>query len=313
MPFYQPNRQMKAKASAKGLPLILLLDLDATLIGKSSAYQQYQTFIELFRASCVAKKEDGAAAVCASRLPDWKAVVADGLFRPGTRTALDAIKATFPSAEFFIYSSGTRDYVERMIGVMEERLGLAAGVINRPIFARDDAVDNMTGYVKSVRGILPAMLAALERKGYKGCAAHAEAILADRLVFVDDNEVVWDVADKWIQCPDYEYTPVVEIDRALLDHVRNNKGGVRAAVKEWTGSSNALLPPDLLAAKTDDDFNMQYHLYLANEYRKAAVANSKAAADDFFPRLAKALARYAGDDAPFTAKRVAALRRRVGK
>jgi hypothetical protein len=297
----------------KTLPIIFVLDLDATLIGKSSAYQQYQTFIELFRASCVAKKEDGSAAVCAGRLPDWKAVVADGFFRPGTRAALDGIKATFPSAEFFIYSSGTKDYVARMIGVMEERLGIATGVINRPIFARDDAVDNMTGYVKSVRGILPAMLAALERKGYKGCTAHADEILADRLVIVDDNDVIWDVPDKWIQCPDYDYTPVVEIDRALLDHVRQNKGGVRTAVKEWTSSSNALLPPDLLAAKTDDDFYMQYHLYLANEYRKAAGINAKAAEDDFFPRLAKALAKFKDDGAPLSAKRVAALRRRVGK
>jgi len=222
-------------------------------------------------------------------------------YRRGLADALKEIQRLFPTAEFFVFSAGQRHYVEQMVKLVEEHTGVH---FNRPLFSREDCTfDETRSYRKSIEVQLPRMIASLA-KTYPALKKPelVEEVLANHLVFVDDNDVVWDLKDKWIPCPTYNYVLTLDPTSGVAPSVMNH-----AIVRTYQRSANVgfVEPEEML----DDERNLMYHTYMADFYRHALSFNKDALQDDFFARLVAALKPLHKLKRPFASAQVAKLRK----
>jgi|APGre2960657404_1045060.scaffolds.fasta_scaffold71456_2 hypothetical protein len=284
------------------LPVVFIFDLDSTLICDSSPLTSYMQFMQFLR-DAVASKKIALPNVTASSLRPrpMSEVIPDAFFRRDMASSLSSIADLFPTAEFFVFSAGEKSYVESKVKLMEDRFGLA---FQRPVFSRRDCTVDETGrYKKSILAKMPRILDSLQDK-YPALKSeeHRETVVKYNLVFVDDNDVVWDLKDKWIPCPAYSYIHTIDatvgLPRELLKH---------EIVREYinTNSSGfAEPPPDV----SDDERNLLYHSYLANAYRIAFTENKKASDDDFFSKMTQALKTVSRLKRPFSEKNMKRIR-----
>lgn len=287
------------------LPVVFIFDLDSTLIASAESLTSYFDFIRFLRDAIMSKKIEIPGVTLASvRSRPLSEIVPIEFFRCQLAETMAKIKELFPTAEIFVFSAGTKNYVEQLVGIMEKRLGIS---IHRPIFSRYDCtIDETNNYKKSIQTVLPRIIASLQGK-YPALkeAKSREKLLAHNLVFIDDSDVVWDLKEKWIPCPDYLYEHFIDITkgvpRAVLEHKL-----VREYIK--TRYAGFIEPP---AGVSEDERSLMYHAYLAHNYQRTFGNNREALKDDFFPRWIKALKPISQLQKPFTEKTLDRIRKEL--
>ena len=274
-------------------PLVFIFDLDATMIGDTVDMNHYDGLLDFVKKSC-AIKAIGDAAPC--RTPPRRSVAPPELVRPGMRRALADIRKSFPRAAFFVFSSGVASHVKKYVELVER--GAGHGVrFSRPLFSRESCVrDENNSTVKMAATVLPAIARALH--------VSVES-LEDRYILVDDrtDDVLWDVPSKRILCSPYEYTPVVEVDEALLRLIHGTPM-LRDHVDD-------VKPPYMpVLGKCDRTFTQlaaTYYRFVASRLKHVSRANKLELRDTFMQRFVSAVRRHARGARPFSAPNVARI------
>ena len=95
------------------LPVLFIFDLDLTLIGRASNILEYKEILEWIKNNCKHKKFENEN--CKININDWSKIIPENFIRPYLKDFLKEIKELFPTAEFFIFSNGTKKYVKLMV------------------------------------------------------------------------------------------------------------------------------------------------------------------------------------------------------
>jgi len=275
------------------LPVIIVLDMDFTIIGETlCAYTRVNlghVLTSANKAGKLSKRYKIKPMTYANTL-----VQCPNIVRPRFADSIAKIKEAIPTAEFFIYSSGSKAYVEGIIPWVETHTGVQ---FNRPIFTRDDTVYASNGYVKSIKLWFDTIVATLQPR-YRDLRADGakDAVLKNRTLFIDDNTVLWDDDIAVIKCPAYKYSPFFDIMKGLDDDLV-----IEPVVQEHLKTVAVSAP---VFVKTpdgvQDEEELRYHLFMAENYSKVLHQNTEALKDDFFPKLATALKTVKTLQKPFT-------------
>lgn len=225
-----------------------------------------------------------------------------GFFRPGLKESLHEIKRMFPTAEFFIYSLGTKNYVHSIIEYLEKYTGLK---FNRPLFTREDSsITPESTYLKDIHGYENDIFKSLIAK-YPLCKDEKvqQKIMNERTIIIDDSPV-WGGDYRFVQCKSYTYTPIAEIDHKILNMIYKN-----SMLKTFINSSKYVdILPDFDDNQTFDSYMLDYHLVLFNMYKNNVTNNNQQLNDDFFPKFVKAIKKRTKYVKPFDKKFLDTLR-----
>lgn len=278
------------------LPVIFVFDMDKTLIGDTDLILQYDQLMEFIRDGCKHKRLIGSE--CKLNTNTW---VSDNIpatfFRPNLQESLVEIKKIFPTAEFFVFSLGTKAYVYDIIPYLEKQTGIK---FNRPLFTRTDASSSSDNkYLKDIHGYYDTMFKALSHK-YPKCKdeKYQNKIMKERTVIIDDT-AVWGSDERWVPCKEYTYKSIIELDKKLLEIIyKNPEINTFIRTSKYINTIPAVDPQ----TKTFDDFLQDYHLLMFNLYNNHSEDNKAALQDDFFVSFVKAIKKRNKYAKPFDAK-----------
>jgi NLI interacting factor-like phosphatase len=167
------------------LPLVLLLDLDHTIIGDAS--------FQVCRQDVCTQL--GIKADPKSLAHDLES----GLLRPYFESFIKYIYTKYPNAEVYIYTAAGKKWANIMISTIEKMLNIK---FNRPIFSREYCVLDSGTYIKSMSKLSPLIFRRLKTR-YK--LTHISQ-LKKQFVLVDNNVTVRDQdAVRFVKCPSFEY------------------------------------------------------------------------------------------------------------
>jgi hypothetical protein len=283
----------------KELPIIFVLDMDQCIIGNSEYIFKYQILINYFiLKNCKNKKINGE--ICKISKDLWKQYEYPDYIRPYFKEFIFNIKKLFKNVEFFIFSFGTKEYVETTIEYVEEKIDFK---FNRPIFTRNDGIRKIdNSYIKEINGFQEMIM------NSKYSKLEIEEIFNNRLIIIDDQKRFWD-NPHLIECNSYSYTPIPYLDHSFLNLLRINVD----ILNYIKNSDNLLLPNYLVSSTSYDDFFLNYHLYTSELINKNLKTNNEAIKDEFFKNLLKELKTRSKLKKPFTTKFIEDLNKKMIK
>ena len=215
--------------SSGELPLVVLLDLDGTMVGRVGPLLcEYELHKALAAAKATAKatggSSDGSSSSSSrSRASRSRASAASvpkalrdsivarlgwGVIRPHL---VRFCKGVGPGIELFVYTASDATWASFIVPCVEASLGVK---FNRPIFTREDCVRH-AGFRKTIDGLKPAIVRSLKRR-YP--AMTSPASLRDRVVLVDNTaNVMVDPREssRVVACPTYDY----QCNYDVLSHI----------------------------------------------------------------------------------------------
>lgn len=293
----------------KDLPTIFIFDFDRTIIGDTSIVTSYADFTKFIKYACKSKEIKGD--ICAKHIPSVSKMVTADMIRPGFKELLAGIKKNFSTAELFLYSAGTREYVNTYVPIVEEQIGQGP-IFNRPLFSRTECfIDENNKMSKSISSQLHAIVNVLKSR-YKGLQKKdidIMKLLKDRILFIDDNDVVWDMANKSIKCPAFNYTQICYLDENLLRIIYNEPIIQKFILNDKWLYLYADSEKDV--SGSFDEFKMKFHLFMAHTYQMFLAENKKSIQDTFFNKLEKSIRPYANQQRPFTDEHIKTIQKMV--
>lgn len=280
------------------LPVIFLLDMDATMIGASDNLEMVINLVTFMKNTCLAKKT--MMDKC-PRIPTYTELAPPEFFRPGLKEMLKGIESLYENAEVFVYSAGTKDYVHQMVNAIEKNTGFH---FNRPLFTRDECiVTENNNWGKSVLVNSDAILKPLTKKYPYLKKVPAQYILDNRVIFVDDYDFVWDIKSKWVQCPGYKYSPAIDylsyVDKDLLTN---------QAIKDYLKTMFGYEEPE---KATTDERNVARYMFALNLHYKVMDSNKAALKDTFCKQFLAAIKPFRKLEKPFCDKNIEKIRAAV--
>ncbi len=191
-----------------GVPLVLVLDLDGTIVGDVSPQVCEYELLE-------------AASAPAATMKLFKAdlqsqLTETALLRPRFRTF--ARTMTKHGAELFVYTASDTKWANVIVPAVEAATGVQ---FNRPLFTRKQCRTEDGVLRKPVKAMLQSIFGALRRKkaGGRGPLLHA-ADLAGRVVFIDNSDVMLQDAPgarqvPLLRCPTYAFRRAYDVLRLM--------------------------------------------------------------------------------------------------
>lgn len=275
------------------LPVVFVFDIDSTIVGDVNPLLNRIQVHDFVRSSMKASKL-AESTVQKQTIRNMKDIP-DLLIRPHFAELTRKIKEYFPDSALFVYSAGVKTYVEDIVSYIEGKTGVQ---FMRPLFSRVEClVDETKNWAKSVKIHYPDMVKALVGK-YPQLAKkeNQDFVLNNRFVFIDDNDVIWDLEEKWIKAPAYKFMPVMD-PSALLPIALRREKIVRDFLTNTIGSAHAFVEPEGL---DDDERNIMYHTWMAAQHSQVIEKNKEAQKDKFFYVLQRALAKVKRSNRPFS-------------
>ena len=281
----------------KNLPILFIFDLDLTIIGESKNINYYKyELLGFINQNCEHKKMNGD--ICKINRNDWIKVIPDGFIRPGFKECVLSIKETFPTAEFFIFSNGTNDYVKDYSKVIENKTGIK---FNDLILSREyNLITQNNKYSKDLSDYIQELIIKALSDKYKKdiLEKNRKLIFTERMIIIDDNQVIWNDNPNLVICPPYNYVPIVELNQDILNLICKNNA-VMSFIQS-TSAKNMIFPPISVNGKSNEEVRQSYHLFMADAYLRNMDVNLKSLKDDFFQKFSKALKSRKTIDKPFT-------------
>jgi len=265
------------------LPVLFIMDMDKTIIGESDMILGAHSLIDFVRNCCKTNKIQDLPCPKAVKYQD---LTIKEFIRPDAKNFFHKIKENFPTAEFFIYSHGTKDYVDKMIPMLEKELDMQFA---RPIFTRNDCIQNERGKdMKTVMVHYDTMIKSLVNK-YPALKdkKNQDLVIKERILFIDDNDMVWDIKTKWIKCPHYSYKPIIDIQSYI-----DSKTIQHELVQSYIKAELNYFVITNVESNTIDEQKMAYHVHMASLYQSVVEVNRDALKDKFFDILLNVLKPY---------------------
>jgi len=171
---------------------------------------------------------------------------------------------------------------------------------NKLIIARDLNLTNDNHiYSKEITEYIEKLIIKSLSKKYsnKLLEKNRNLIFNDRTIIIDDNNYIWN--DKpIINIPAYNYNPLFEFDIEMLKLIYKN-----SSISNYISNiyNQDFFPKNDITNKTEEEFKLNYHLYLAEMYRNNIENNKEMAKDDFFIKFLKLIKTRKNIEKPFTA------------
>lgn len=284
--------------SKKDLPIIFVLDMDKCIVGNTDYLSSYSHLVNDFIfLNCKHKKL--SQEICSKIDKDiWKKDIPPYFFRPYLKEFIEEIRKIFPTSEFFIFSAGTMNYVNKFIPIVEEFIDFK---FHRPLLTRDDITLSVNHKLaKEVRGFMEQFLKTIKSKYPKiDLIANQDFIYDNRLIIIDDIPEFWNDNPKLVKCSPYEYSPIPIIDNQILKLIKDNQELITYVDK----SNDYILPETFKSSSQDyiyEDFYMDYHIFQSQLFRSNYYINKEAMKDEFFKNLLTSLKPRAKLAKPFT-------------
>lgn len=267
--------QAPAPAAAGGLPRVLLVDIDGTLVGRVHALLCEVDVLQSAMAT-----DATATALRAARA----AIIARlryGVIRPHVEAFFRAAAA---DVEPFIYTASTPEWAAFLVPCMETALGVR---FNRPLFTRAHCAPAPGGGVrKSIQRVLPDVVRALRRK-YPALRSPRDLLAHGRVHLVDNTPDVVAPAERamLIACPTYDYQYWYDV----LHHVSVDVQHERFRSLVPVLRQYELYPEGLPLPGSYQEFAATYYAHLGRRLHAAQTANARHLRQDaFWLRLAHA-------------------------
>ena len=185
------------------LELIIILDLDGTIIGNCS----FQA--DLYNLQLI-QKNNKIKLINNYNLQKSYSINSK-LIRPNFLYFYKKIKHLYPKCFIYIYTASEKKWAYKEIEYIEKNLQIK---FNRPIFTRDDCVLNSNNeYKKLVKKILPKIIKNLQNKNN----------IEDKLLIIDNNNTFIDYLNNFILCKTYDYTYFLDLWKNInYDYYINN-------------------------------------------------------------------------------------------
>jgi hypothetical protein len=269
------------------LPIIFILDMDKSIIGDGIYINELYHILNKNFENCENKKRDL-----------WKKNISPYFIRPYFKEFLINIKKNFNNVDFFIFSAGSKLYVEYMIEYIEETINFK---FNRPLFTRDNLMNtiNKNYSIKEIEGFTDIIIKS------KYSPAEKEIIINNRLIIIDDIIEFWN-NNHVIKCNPYLYKPIPYLDYSFLNEMRINE-----KILQYINNANFISMPKNLSSTSYDEFFFNYHLYISELSRKTIKINNEAIKDDFFRKLFNLLIPRLKLKKPFTSKYIAIINKKM--
>ena len=173
-------------------PLILILDIDGTLVGHIGYLASYWT--------CAKSLKIDLTDIKKNIIYELK----NGVIRPYFDEFIKNVKNIYKNVELFVYTAANDDWALFLIECIEEILGLS---FNRPIFARNSHC--ILGF-KLLISVIPDIMYVINTK-YDSKFTYEQ--IRDRIIIFDDCPGVYNDPDdikRVIPCPVYTKTGIIE-------------------------------------------------------------------------------------------------------
>jgi hypothetical protein len=240
-------------------PLVFLLDLDGTLIGKvSAAVCEYDVARMAGRKELRAFRES-----LVSRLRY-------GIIRPHVHAFCKQVAASGGRIQLFVYTASEASWAAFIVPCVEAALGFK---FNRPLFTRSQCIGPENK--KSIAKVRPAIFARL-RKPFG--LAHARE-LEGRIALVDNTaDVLADPAEPLVLCPTYAYTYTYDVlGRVDIDTLHRRFARMVPCL-----TRAGLFPPVARPPASYQEFAALYYGRIAAVLSETLAANASALANDHF-------------------------------
>jgi hypothetical protein len=167
-------------------PLVLLVDLDGTVLGDVTPHVLHFTIdTELTH-----RRHNTSWLALALR---------GGLLRPGFANFVRGVAAqSGHKVELFIYTASTPQWAKVVVGAIEAEVGLR---FNRPLLTRDDCLEGTSGPLKSLALVRTKILRSL----HKRYPQFTDVQLRDRLMLIDNTPGVLAETHLQVLCPSYQW------------------------------------------------------------------------------------------------------------
>jgi hypothetical protein len=197
--FPQPPHPPHPPGPSPPLPLVVLLDLDGTLVGSvTSILCEHMLLLKTLDRPLVPDRA-------------WKESVASrlryGIIRPHV---LKFCREIGPGVELFVYTASEQSWASAIIPCVESALGVR---FNRPLFTRAQCTP-APDLKKSFGRVLPSVLRSLKKKWPAATLAN----MRDRVVLVDNTPTVMEShadSERMIVCPTYVYNYMYDVLRLV--------------------------------------------------------------------------------------------------
>ena len=301
---------MKKKPVAARLPYILILDLDATVVGDVNYVIEEHGLHHALR-----QKGISSAGFASHFAESFRS----GLLRPYFCEFIQGLQAAYDGLEVFVFSAGSDTWVPTIIGEIEKFCGIR---VHRPYFSRKDThigadQNGSFSYTKSITATLEKIFRVLE-DDYKALRKPEarEHVTENRVLMLDDNtSVIADHTDRHLAIPEYKFVYAFDITAGLPDAVRalpEVTEYMKAFTKSGTVADYPYAPaPGVGDAQTS---RMTYYLAMAALIERKMRANASSAEDRVFQRLLKMMVKGGAPVYEEWPKRVvASIQRRLAK
>lgn len=183
--------------SSTTVPLIIILDLDGTIIGDITP--QIMSY-ELSKALKTVNSNSNKDSKYVFDMTEFKSKLTHGLIRPYFEVFIKSLLNNIANVEFFVYTASEKSWAELMIKNIEQCIGIK---FNRPIFSRQYCVSQDKQYKKSLRFIGPTLTRSLKKK-YG--IMFSQNDLSSNILIIDNNNVYHSFDQRQlIVCPSYNY------------------------------------------------------------------------------------------------------------
>jgi hypothetical protein len=247
-----------------GAPLVVVIDIDGTIIGDILPQVVEWQLVSEYRKECMRQ---------------FKCTLIDSLrtsiARPGLAEFVSKLKEEHKTVEFFVFTASEHKWALFIVHCIEASLGFR---FNRPIFTRNHmVVDPKTGlYLKSLEKVLPKINRCLKKQGYEKAAVVNDCVLID-----NNNTLVPSEQSRLVLCPTYKYTFYQDILRFLhLSTVRENLRTIIPHLKECN-----MFP---IVEKKIDVHSFYAHYYDKLGRNMMSLYRHNTRKDSLWPRLYKA-------------------------
>lgn len=173
-------------------PLIIVIDLDGTIIGDITPQIMTFDLVKNFKLAGYKLTHD---------IADLRSKLKSGLVRPYFETFINSLSQFIP-VEFFIYTASEKTWAELVIKNIEASYNIK---FNRPIFARQYCIYNEKEreYKKSLSLIRPSIIRFLKKKYH---VSFTKQDLQKNFMIVDNTNVYHsNDQKKLLLCPTYNY------------------------------------------------------------------------------------------------------------
>ncbi len=238
-------------SSATTTPLVLLIDMDGTIIGDATPL------------ACQHELECNVKSTSKRGLETYP--FQSSLVRPHIESFLKYVTSEC-NCVCFVYTAAELQWASKVIACFEKEVGVK---FCRPIFARKDCTLVGNVYRKSIQHISPKLRAVLKKRNQR--------LLEQNVVLIDNNDVLLPDSDyRRILCPTYDArVPMDVLKRLEMQEIRGNVHAVARILFKYGFITKS-------SYRSIDEMLSSYYLSIAKALYEGGRTHDRRTCDTFW-------------------------------